>query len=259
MSIVLVESKSVEDLQKELLELERIEAELDSKLEDTTTYIDLARSELNHKCSSLIDKYEEWQAKFEYINREALNRAREKANLKLTEEEIDKILEMTRDSSVKSEDVISEVLNEEVVAQKLDIHKECKKLYQRIAAKCHPDKTPDAVLHKLFIDAKNSYKIHDLEGLKYYVQCMEEQVNSNSEEFLSRRLRRSQNKIKSRMAILKSILESEEFQIVQMFRSPMPKVSDHGTYLYRRKLSGMVTSLEIKVTQLIHKTGIYPP
>lgn len=267
-SIVTSEAFDNEDaasLRLRILNLESKDAELLENIQKLQAFIDTGKADLNQRCTSIIDDLVRVYNQIEYIQRELDARNRPKPTGPELTPDLESYLKDDEPSDTfeepESDSDKVEALNakeDESTSSVLALRKRCKKLYQRIANKTHPDKTPDKSMHKIFIDAKVAYRANDEEQLEYLWKCVVEQVESDSIEHLRSRKLRIENSIRGKMRIIHSIMNDEEVKIIQMFRNPMTNIQDHAVYLYRHKLVRNLEKAKIDLNSLIHKSGIYP-
>lgn len=112
-------------------------------------------------------------------------------------------------------------------------------LFRRIAAKTHPDKTPDPAMHVLFIRAKELRKQRDLEGMR----SLYAQVLNNNTEDLERK--RQIEKLKEELAQLDTTLyhlkNSSDYALYKLYaqnryevlRTSKAQLTERRDRLYR--------------------------
>lgn len=251
------DSDDPSELRLRIITLESQDSELQAKLQDLQDFIDTGRQALNLRCTDIIDDIRKVQSQIEFILSEIQkNEARESCTStdRINLSDIDDLnLSGSSESDVKLEE-----LENTDVSSSVTIKNKCKKLYQKIANKTHPDKTPDKDLHKIFIEAKAAYRALDYQNLEYLMTCVIERINSDSIEHLKKRVARLENLIRSKIRIINHIIEDEDVKVIRMFKTPVTGISDHAIYLYRRKLLLALENAKIELNSMIHKSGIYP-
>ena len=88
-------------------------------------------------------------------------------------------------------------------------------LFRRIAAKTHPDKTPNPAMHVLFIRAKELRKKRDLEGMR---ALYEQVINNNTEDLERKRLiEKLQSELAQLDATLYHLKTSSDYELYKLY------------------------------------------
>jgi hypothetical protein len=110
---------------------------------------------------------------------------------------------------------------------------ELRDLYRKIAAKCHPDKTRNPLLHELFLEAKQAYEDNDLNTLQFVWLCVQMQQSVRAAK-----LKRKREELKQQISNIRSelsrALTSQDYAMAKDWKTKEAK--QHVMWFYRTRL-----------------------
>jgi hypothetical protein len=216
-------TREYEELQRsEEARLEREAQALQDELESIKSKITAMEEELQEAHSETLRQLKELKEELElvYLKKmmgDTVDGAEEKESSgpELTDEEIERMHRYHNEQHNKR-------MSEQMEEQHVKVSEKVKKLFRKIAAKTHPDKTTDLKLQALFVEAKKAYAQDDYAAL----QVIWDQVRGKASNLFERMMTRLQE---LRNIIAQRRLEKARVQMSDPYRMMVDYTSEEKT------------------------------
>lgn len=231
---------------------------LEEKLSTTQSDIEKMNSELEHWHTASVRELQDLRTELEVLFLERSNELRNESEddlpdidfdeLKFTPEEESDLDRMMREVRKIREYNASFEKNRKAKRNAKKQQKiraeQCKKLFQKIAKKTHPDKVTDERLHEMFKAAYTAYEENDLETLEMIWKEIDGKGSWLMRSLLSR-LREVQDKIQDTRESLAAVKKSEDYHMLTDYKLPesQPRVREHFHKKIKREIAQTIMAI----------------